>query len=82
MTYNENRIGKVFEWRSVQRECPVKIDNGVWIGGGAIILPGITIGENSVIGAGSVVTHCIPANSVAVGNPCRVIRHIDNEDHR
>lgn len=45
-------------------------------------LPGITIGENSVIGAGSVVTHCIPANSVAVGNPCRVIRHIDNEDHR
>lgn len=55
---------------------PVKISNGAWIGGGAIILPGITIGENSVIGAGSVVTHSIPANCVAVGNPCRVIKHI------
>lgn len=57
---------------------PVKIENGVWIGGGAIILPGVTIGENSVIGAGSVVTRSVPANHVAVGNPCRVIRHIDN----
>lgn len=55
---------------------PVKICNGVWIGGGAIILSGVTIGENSVIGAGSVVTRSIPANSVAVGNPCRVIKQI------
>lgn len=45
-----------------------------WIGGGSIIQPGVTIGENSVIGAGSVVTCSIPANSVAVGNPCRVVR--------
>ncbi|WP_308547565.1 sugar O-acetyltransferase [uncultured Parabacteroides sp.] len=59
---------------------PIKICDGAWIGGGAIILPGVTIGENSVIGAGSVVTHSIPDNCVAVGNPCRVIKQIDNED--
>ena len=51
----------------------VTIEDGVWIGGGAILLPGVTIGKNSVIGAGSVVTRSIPENCVAVGNPCRVI---------
>ncbi|MBQ9990359.1 MAG: sugar O-acetyltransferase [Lachnospiraceae bacterium] len=56
---------------------PVKIGDGCWIGGGAILLPGITIGEGSVIGAGSVVTKDIPANCVAAGNPCRVIRKIN-----
>ncbi len=54
----------------------VEIQDHVWIGGGSIILPGVTIGENSVIGAGSVVNRSIPANCVAVGNPCRVIRHL------
>lgn len=58
---------------------PVRINDGAWIGGGAIILPGVTIGKNSVIGAGSIVTHSIPDNCVAVGNPCRVIKQIDNE---
>ncbi|MGE0076403.1 MAG: sugar O-acetyltransferase [Bacteroidales bacterium] len=58
---------------------PVRIEDNVWIGGGVIILPGVTIGENSVIGAGSVVTKSIPANSVAVGNPCKVIRTISNK---
>ena len=53
---------------------PVTIEDGVWIGGGVILLPGVTIGKNSVIGAGSVVTRSIPERSVAVGNPCRVIR--------
>ena len=57
---------------------PIKIEDNVWIGGGAIILPGVTIGRNSVIGAGSVVTRSIPADCVAVGNPCRVIKQIDN----
>ena len=57
---------------------PIKIEDHVWIGGGTIILPGVTIGKGSVIGAGSVVTRSIPANCVAVGNPCRVIRHIEN----
>lgn len=55
---------------------PVTIGDNVWIGGGAIILPGVTIGENSVIGAGSVVNKSIPANCVAAGNPCRIIREI------
>lgn len=54
--------------------APVTIGNNVWIGGGAILLPGVTIGDNVVIGAGSIVTKDIPANSVACGNPCRVIR--------
>jgi maltose O-acetyltransferase len=53
---------------------PVRIEDNVWIGGGVIILPGVTIGKNSVIGAGSVVTRAIPENSVAFGNPCKVIR--------
>ena len=55
---------------------PIKIDDNAWIGGGVILLPGVTIGKNSVIGAGSVVTKSVPDNCVAVGNPCRVIREI------
>ena len=57
---------------------PITIEDNVWIGGGAILLPGVTIGKNSVIGAGSVVTRSIPENCVAVGNPCRIMKHIDN----
>lgn len=60
---------------------PVTIEDGCWIGGGVIILPGITIGRGSVIGAGSVVTKNIPANSLAVGNPCRVIRKINGDQN-
>jgi maltose O-acetyltransferase len=58
----------------VESGLPITIGNGVWIGGGAILCPGITIGENTVIGAGSVVTRDLPANVLAAGNPCRVIR--------
>lgn len=54
--------------------APVTIGNDVWIGGGAIIMPGVTIGDNVVIGAGSIVTKNIPSNTVAFGNPCKVIR--------
>ena len=57
---------------------PVEIKDGAWIGGGVIILPGVTIGENSIIGAGSVVTRSIPDNCVAVGNPCRIIKFFDD----
>ncbi len=59
---------------------PVTIEDNCWIGAGTIICPGVTIGENSVIGAGSVVTKDIPSNSVAVGNPCKVLRTIDEND--
>jgi len=63
-----------------QYNMPVHIGKNCWIGAGAIILPGITIGDNTVIGAGSVVTKDIPANVVAVGNPCRVLREIGERD--
>ena len=58
----------------------IKIGNGCWLGGGVIVLPGVTIGDGSVIGAGSVVTKDIPENSLAVGNPCHVIRKINGEN--
>jgi maltose O-acetyltransferase len=58
---------------------PITIGDRCWIGGGAIILPGVTIGENTTIGAGSVVTRDIPANVVAVGNPARVIKHLSSQ---
>lgn len=66
--------------KSYQYNKEVHIGNNVWIGSGAVIVPGITIGDNCVIGAGSVVVKDIPANSVAVGNPCRVIREIGEHD--
>lgn len=56
---------------------PITIGNNVWIGGHVCILPGVSIGDNSVIGAGSVVTKDIPSGVLAYGNPCRVIRHIE-----
>lgn len=59
---------------------PVTIHDNCWIGANVTICPGVTIGENTVIGAGSVVTKDIPANVVAVGNPCRVLREIDEKD--
>ncbi len=58
---------------------PVTIGDNVWIGGSAVILPGVTIGSNTVIGAGSVVTRDIPDHVVAAGNPCRVIRHLEKD---
>ena len=64
----------------MQFNFPVRIEENVWIGAGAIILPGVTIGKNSVIGAGSVVTRDIPENVVAMGVPCRVVRPIGERD--
>ncbi|KAJ9465493.1 Maltose O-acetyltransferase [Diplonema papillatum] len=55
---------------------PVKIGKNVWVGGRVVILPGVTIGDNTTIGAGSVVTKDVPANVVAAGNPCRVLREL------
>ena len=59
---------------------PVDIGTDVWVGGGAIILPGVRIGDRTVIGAGSVVTRDVPADVFAAGNPCRVIRPLDADD--
>ena len=66
--------------RGLQYNLPVRIGNNCWLGAGVIILPGVTIGDNTVIGAGSVVTKDIPANVVAVGNPCRVLRPVGEHD--
>ena len=73
------RVGKRFFANfgfTVLDEAYVTIGNDVWIGGNVTILPGVTIGDNCTIGAGSVVTHDIPANSIAAGNPAKVIKII------
>ena len=66
--------------QAYQFNIPIHIGRNCWIGAGAVITPGVTIGDNTVIGAGSIVTKDIPANVVAVGNPCRVIREIGEHD--
>lgn len=63
-----------------QYNMPIHIGKNCWLGAGVIVLPGITIGDGSVIGAGSVVTKDIPAGVIAVGNPCRVLREINDHD--
>ena len=60
---------------------PIKVGNNVWIGGNVVVLPGVTIGDNVVIGAGSIVNKDIPSNTVAVGNPCKVIKNFDPYTH-
>ena len=66
--------------KAYQYNFSVHIGRNCWIGAGALIMPGVTIGDNTVIGAGSVVTRDIPSNCVAYGNPCRVIREIGEHD--
>ena len=66
--------------KNYQYNIPVHIGKNCWLGAGVIVLPGVTIGDNTVIGAGSIVTKDIPANVVAVGNPCRVLREINERD--
>lgn len=68
--------------KGYQYNFPIHIGKNVWLGAGATVLPGVTIGDNSVIGAGSVVTRDIPANVVAVGTPCRVMRAIGDRDEK
>ena len=62
--------------KGLQYNKPIRIGKNCWLGTGVIVLPGITIGDNVVIGAGSVVTKDLPSNVVAVGNPCKIIREI------
>ena len=66
--------------RGLEYARPIRVGNNVWIGAQVCVLPGVTIGDNTVIGAGSVVNRDIPANVIAAGNPCRVIREITEED--
>ena len=64
----------------IQRKKPIHIGRNVWLGGGAIILPGVTVGDNSIVGAGSVVTKDVEPNTIVVGNPARVLRKITADD--
>ncbi len=66
--------------QGLEKALPIVIGDNCWLGGDVKILPGVTIGNNTIIGAGSIVTKDIPANVVAVGNPCRVLRPITDED--
>lgn len=66
--------------KGYQYNIPVRIGKNCWIGAGVVLLPGVTVGDNTVIGAGSVVTKDIPANVVAVGNPCHILREIGEHD--
>ncbi len=66
--------------RGLEYARPITVGNNVWIGAQVCVLPGVTIGDNTVIGAGSVVTKSIPTNVLAAGNPCRVIRKIEEGD--
>ncbi len=72
----EHPLDPVARRAGIELARPIAIGDGVWIGGGAIVCPGVTIGENSVIGAGSVVTRDIEPGVLAAGNPCRVIREL------
>lgn len=63
-----------------QYNLPIHIGCNCWIGAGAVILPGVSVGDNTVVGAGSIVTKDLPANVIAVGNPCRILREINAHD--
>jgi galactoside O-acetyltransferase len=65
-----------------QYNMPIHIGKNCWLGSGVLVLPGVTIGDDTVIGAGSVVTRDIPSNVVAVGNPCRVVREVGERDRQ
>ena len=63
--------------KGLEYAYPITVGNNVWIGGGVTVLPGVTIGDNTIIGAGSIVNKDIPANVVAVGNPCKVLKRVE-----
>lgn len=72
----EHPLDPVERRSGIELARPIRIGDGVWLGGGVIVCPGVSIGENAVIGAGSVVTRDVPAGVLAVGNPCRVVREL------
>ena len=62
------------------RSAPVRIGRNCWLGAGVVVVPGVTIGDNVVVGAGSVVTRDLPDNVIAVGNPCKILREVNDRD--
>ncbi len=66
--------------KGYQYNAPIRIGRNCWLGSGVLVMPGVTIGDNVVIGAGAVVTHDLPDNVVAVGNPCRILREVNDHD--
>lgn len=66
--------------KGYQYNAPIHIGKNCWLGAGVVVLPGITIGDNVVVGAGSVVTKDLPSDVVAVGNPCKVLREVSEHD--
>lgn len=66
--------------RAYQYNAPVRIGRNCWLGANVVVVPGVTIGDNVVVGAGSVVTHDLPNNVVAVGNPCHILREVNDRD--
>jgi maltose O-acetyltransferase len=77
ITHRTDALEQGLLFRETRRMAPVEIGNNVWIGTGARILPGVTIGANTVVGAGSVVTRSLPSGVVAVGVPARIVRRLD-----
>lgn len=68
--------------KGLQYNMPIRIGRNCWLGAGVIVMPGVTVGDNTVIGAGSIVTKDIPSNVVAVGNPCKVLRPASDRDRQ
>ena len=66
--------------QGLQFNAPIRVGRNCWLGAGVLVMPGVTIGDNTVVGAGSVVTKDLPSHVVAVGNPCRVLREINDHD--
>ena len=66
--------------QGLEKALPIKVGNNVWFGGGVTVLPGVTISDNVVVGAGSVVTHDIPTGVIVAGNPAKIIRRIKKDD--
>lgn len=80
LTATGHPVWSEYRRRGAQFSLPVCIGNDVWIGANTVVLPGVTIGADAVIGAGSVVTRDIPSHTVAFGNPCRAVRRITEAD--
>lgn len=78
----QHPVSPILRKSQLQYNKPVRLGNNVWLGAGAVILPGVTIGDNSIVGAGSVVTRDVEADVIVAGSPARILRRITEEDNR